>query len=107
MSSALAYADREEERPPQSGRIDPLQAATGDVDRQQVAPHGPGATFAIVYPLNRLGAQELRKPILVSVEWDESEYVMSNSRLRIWGVGADVYGALNDFAHTFNSVLTS
>jgi hypothetical protein len=110
MNSALtcAYADTEDERatPLASQDIDPLQAATGDTDRQRTSSHGP-ATFAIVYPLNRLGNQELRKPILVSVEWDDSEYVMSSSKLRIWGAGPDIYSALNDFTRTFNNVFTS
>ncbi len=32
---------------------------------------------------------------------------MSNPRLRVWGVGSDVYEALADFSNTFEDVLRS
>lgn len=60
-----------------------------------------------VYPLNVLGDRRLVRPLVVSVEHDGPEIVMSNGRLRIWGVGADVYEALADFTQTYADVMAS
>src|SRR5262245_4225685 len=105
--SALAYANAEDERVQATPQLlEAFQAASGDEAELQYVSRGP-ATFAIVYPLNRIADHELRTPIVVRVEWDDAELVMSSGKLRIWGAGGDIYAALNDFAHTFDSVLRS
>lgn len=65
------------------------------------------AAVPVIYPLSRLAARRLKRTLVVSVEQDGSDVVMSNPRLRVWGVGSDVYEALADFSNTFEDVLRS
>jgi hypothetical protein len=86
---------------------DVMVSAAGDRDVLDFAAREPANVTAIVYPLNRLGHHTLRRTIVVSVERDDSDIIMSNSRLRIWGVGRSLYDALDDFATTYIEVLRS
>lgn len=84
---------------------DGLQSADGD-GRHIAQKRGP-ATLAAVFPINRIGAQELVAPLVVRVEWDASEVVMCHGKLRIWGSGDSAYAALEDFGKTFLAVVRS
>lgn len=83
-----------------------FESAAGESERSARDARAP-ATLAVLYPLNRLGLRPLRRPMVVSVERDDADVVMSNSRLRIWGVGDSIYDALEDFSKTFTEVLRS
>ncbi len=61
------------------------------------------------YPLWHIEAARTRlhldPPVIVTLEYDDGEVIISNSQLRIWGTGTDQYQALHDFSQTFVDVL--
>jgi hypothetical protein len=60
---------------------------------------------SVVYPVWRVGEHSLRKPLVVSIEHDEEQVIVSSETLRIWGVGATKFEALADFGRTFVELL--
>ena len=101
----LALADyKEQSVRPLLQYVEPVESASGEavpvIERQP-------ATLAVLYPLLQLGARPLAKTLVVSVESDVADIVMSNRKLRIFGVGDDVYQALEDFDRTFTQILES
>lgn len=74
----------------------------GRVSEESDVPHA-------VHPLWELEAGQervlLRRPLAVLIEETDSECIVSNDSLRIWGIGDSKYPALEDFARTFIAVL--
>lgn len=66
----------------------------------RLAPHA-------IYPIWRIAGQELRSPIVVTVEQADGEVLINSPRLQIWGVGDEIYSALRDFLQTFQSIRES
>jgi hypothetical protein len=62
---------------------------------------------SVVYPVWRLGRLSLRRPIVVTVEHDEDQIIVSSEALRIWGSGETKYDALADFGRTFLELLNT
>jgi hypothetical protein len=66
----------------------------------RLAPHS-------ICPIWRIAGQELRSPLVVTVEQADGEVLINSPRLRIWGVGDEIYSALGDFLQTFQNVCDS
>ncbi len=60
-----------------------------------------------VYPIWRINNQDLRRPIVVTVESSEGQVIVESADLRIWGSGHDVYEALRDFLGSFADIVDS
>ena len=62
---------------------------------------------SVVYPVWRVANVPLRKPVVVSVEHDGDQFIVSSEPLRIWGVGSTKFEALADFGKTFIELVES
>ena len=62
---------------------------------------------SVVYPVWRLDRLSLRKPIVVTIEHDDGQIIVSSEALRIWGTGETKYEALADFGRTFLELLNT
>jgi hypothetical protein len=49
----------------------------------------------------------LRDALLVTVEPEDGKVLLGSPELRMWGLGPDVFSALEDFSNTFIAVLRS
>lgn len=64
-------------------------------------------TAPAVYPVWRIGGRDLSRPIVVRIDGEGGEFVVSNPKLRVWGAGATRHEALHDFAQTFITLVES
>ena len=103
---ALVSADEHHEEVELGNPSDHLQSADSNESANSKPRRGP-ATIAAVFPLNRFGDTELQRPLVVSVEYDDTDIVMCHGKLRIWGAGKDVYEAYEDFKRSFLEIVRS
>jgi len=62
---------------------------------------------SVVYPVWRVADVSLRRPVVVTVEHDDDQFIVSSDSLRIWGVGSTKFEALADFGRTFVELFES